>query len=461
MNNFLNNFRHSVRTKVSLVLFFTILFLGLVATSFIYWWTYSTTISKSSQELIHETRDIARELETIFTYSRKNVETIAGLGEIRKFVTDSYQATEAAELTDSAEDKLASSSAQTSNSRQDFIREELSEFNLVNDYQAIYLIDNQGLTLVSTDRTFEGKNFSYRRYFQKAMQGQPCVDAVVGSVSQELGYYLCYPIYDDYQHIVGAAVGKLNPKVIESTLSKMLNQHQVGVDVLLFNQYQQLVFSNQKGLKFEFAQQPTEEELKALKYTQEDVKLLPESRQDIGLLIDQYQQDKIFQLPSFPKKNFVISKLDGYEFYLVSAHDVAKTLAYPRQLSVLLGVAVLSQSILTGFIIFVVINRLSEPLSKLKEAAQQISQGNWNYQTGLADNKDEFGQLAASFEQMSQKLAHYHQDLETEVEEKTHDLENKVQELEKMTDLMTGRELKMKELKEKLNQGKTDSLDEN
>jgi len=58
--------------------------------------------------------------------------------------------------------------------------------------------------------------------------------------------------------------------------------------------------------------------------------------------------------------------------------------------------------------------------------------------------------VANAFNEMAQKLKVSYSELENKVSDKTQELENKLKELEKMNDLMVGRELTMIELKKKL-----------
>lgn len=82
------------------------------------------------------------------------------------------------------------------------------------------------------------------------------------------------------------------------------------------------------------------------------------------------------------------------------------------------------------------------PLGQFKEAAQEIASGNLD-QKVPAKSRDEVGDLAQTFNQMAVEIKESRQNIEAKVKERT-------EELEKLNRFMTGRELKMVELKKKI-----------
>ena len=83
----------------------------------------------------------------------------------------------------------------------------------------IYLMDRQGLTLAASNwgdeqKTFIGRDFSYRPYFQQAMQGQTGRYFALGTTSEVRGYYFADPVYQLGQ-IIGAVVVKLDVSLLE------------------------------------------------------------------------------------------------------------------------------------------------------------------------------------------------------------------------------------------------------
>ena len=90
-------------------------------------------------------------------------------------------------------------------------------------YEYIYLMDADGLTLVSQQLeglpTVEGKNFRDREYFLRAREGFEHIDALVGRVSKELGFYFTKPVYGDYNKVIGVAAIKLKGTAVTEMIN--------------------------------------------------------------------------------------------------------------------------------------------------------------------------------------------------------------------------------------------------
>jgi nitrate/nitrite-specific signal transduction histidine kinase len=82
------------------------------------------------------------------------------------------------------------------------------------------------------------------------------------------------------------------------------------------------------------------------------------------------------------------------------------------------------------------------PINKLSSGVKMIEEGNLDFKVSL-DGKDEIGQLGRSFNAMTESLKESKENIEQKVAERT-------AEIEKLNSFMIGRELKMKELKEKI-----------
>jgi two-component system C4-dicarboxylate transport sensor histidine kinase DctB len=95
----------------------------------------------------------------------------------------------------------------------------------------IYLIDKSGLTLAASnwqsERTFIGMDFSFRPYFQQAMQGDLARYYAVGLSSNKRGYYFAYPVKNNTE-VVGVIAVKISIDEIE-------NQHKEAVGESNYN----------------------------------------------------------------------------------------------------------------------------------------------------------------------------------------------------------------------------------
>jgi two-component system C4-dicarboxylate transport sensor histidine kinase DctB len=102
--------------------------------------------------------------------------------------------------------------------RIDALNRYLETINTIANASDTYLMDVDGLTIAASnwqsEKPFIGRNFSYRPYFQQAMQGHLGRYYALGTTSGKRGYYFAYPVrYLD--EILGAVVIKVDLTALE------------------------------------------------------------------------------------------------------------------------------------------------------------------------------------------------------------------------------------------------------
>ncbi|WP_254054992.1 ATP-binding protein [Kiloniella sp. EL199] len=89
----------------------------------------------------------------------------------------------------------------------------LAEMNNKAEANVLYIMDKKGSTLASSnwqDKTsFVGHNYSFRPYFQDAIEGREGRFFAIGTISGIPGFFMSHPVYED-SSIIGVAVVKVN-----------------------------------------------------------------------------------------------------------------------------------------------------------------------------------------------------------------------------------------------------------
>ena len=95
----------------------------------------------------------------------------------------------------------------------------LETVNQISKSGDTYLMDKEGLTIAASnwqsERPFVGRNFSYRPYFQQAMQGNLGRYFALGTTSLKRGYFFAYPVRNEGE-IIGAVVIKIDIDDVEA-----------------------------------------------------------------------------------------------------------------------------------------------------------------------------------------------------------------------------------------------------
>jgi len=94
----------------------------------------------------------------------------------------------------------------------------LQSINQIVSASDTYLLDKNGTTIAASnwqkETTFIGNNFSFRPYFNKAIQGEHAQYFALGSRSGKRGYYFSYPVRNE-NNVIGVIVVKMDLSLIE------------------------------------------------------------------------------------------------------------------------------------------------------------------------------------------------------------------------------------------------------
>ncbi len=103
---------------------------------------------------------------------------------------------------------------------EELFNRQLAHYGEIANTLNIYLMDPDGKTIASSnwnkENSFIGKNFSFRPYFQQAVNGQTGRYYALGTASGERGYYFAHPVTDSDKNTVGVIAVKVDIRAIET-----------------------------------------------------------------------------------------------------------------------------------------------------------------------------------------------------------------------------------------------------
>jgi PAS domain S-box-containing protein len=154
---------------------------------------------------------IRNHLSSYLQENLKGVRVLAGLGEIRKALDRPI-----------AEENMAQ------------VNQILDHFNWALRSDVCYLMNDQGTTIASTNRdessSFVGKNYAFRPYFSRAINGETYVYMALGVTSGKRGVYYSHPIYGE--EASGAPIGVAVVKATVEPIENEFSQKEEGIFVL-------------------------------------------------------------------------------------------------------------------------------------------------------------------------------------------------------------------------------------
>ncbi len=290
---------------------------------------------------------------------------------------------------------------------------------------ALYIINDKGVTLTSTDPTFVGQDFSFRKYVQNALAGVSCDEIAIGSVSKKLGFYFSAPVKDSVGKTLGVVVAKLDPDGVFSSLEKggLANYGNVmlvnGDGVIVYSSKESFLYKSLSPLSAAVEAEIGKENRypgvvieplgydPAMKYVN-DGKNSPE----VFYIFDEV--DKEEELLS-------IGRVGEFPYFIVSESNKASILAVISRISLFAGGIILLALIAVTATQSTFLGYVMKPLGRLKNYAEKVSGGSLdeeiNIQTG-----DELESLAESIQSMVASIKKSYSGLEMEVQKKTAEL---------------------------------------
>lgn len=396
-----NAFFLPIKTKIIVPVVFVILFAGTVASIITF----------------RITRDYLIQREEI------SIDQLNGLKveSIENFITDRLQLLEAIGKNDYLVKEIFENPESVEQQT-----EILEGYNINNQYLAIYIMDPTGLTLVSTDSTFVGNNYSFREYFKKAINGQPNVDVAIGVTSKQLGYYFAAPIQTSGE-ILGVVVLKLDPKQIsEQTLSNEYNvtEHpETNINFLLTDQNGVVISSGDESEMFKFTGKVSEQVINKLieERRYENYNLENLRYNEIQNAINEQQIHKHSEYSANgDSKILILTKIKEYPFYLISESNLQEINNYASVNARTLSIIVLTTAGITVLVLIFAINKVVKPLEHLVQSIREAEKAQEVDPKSIpVGGNDEIAELASSMKDLATKLVGERRHVEEKVKNQT------------------------------------------
>lgn len=321
--------------------------------------------------------------------------------------------------------------------------------NYRDNYAAIYLMDNNGVVWASTDARFVGEDYSFRPYFQNAINNGYYHDISIGVTSGELGYYFARSITDETGETLGVLTIKLKTESLYNPLEDRISED--GTDIILVDRFGVVIYAVDKNKMYHSLGGVSQE---ARQYIEDTKRFAGEPLDSLGYSdLYNFLQSKttlgIFEF--YNKENdkneiFAAVKISSYPYTLILAEDEDNFLAIAVRSAQKLSLAIVFVSFFISLLVYYFISRLLMPLDVLQDGINKIEQGDLTHRVSIKTN-DELQDIGEGFNKMASQLDKNIHKIESQVLERTKTLED-------LNKHMVGRELKMLELKRKIKSDK-------
>ncbi len=411
----------NLRTRIILAVIFPILMLGLLATFFVY---------KISSDRIIESRKVTLEI-----YVKEKMYEISGIMQKSEQLSDSIAKNQIIKnylIEQEILSLLDESVNRTELSTQfdlDYINNLLSTYNLGKEYTAIYILDKNGTTVASTISSLIKNNYKFRKYVQKALDGERGVEMSLGVTTNQLGYYFSSPIFDDSGKILGIAAVKLDPGVIKDSFinsSSIRHSEAILADndgVIVYAEDEKKLFKTFGPIDEKISKQIVNynkfagHQVTSLGYDQIQQLINSEVNGIVSIELDEDKYDNDIDFVT-------LMQVEGYPFFLINKIEKKYLEEEAIAISIALGVIVLLAAICATGLVVLLTSKFLRPIKLISKIAEEIGKGNFDQKNPFNSN-DEFGILGRTLENVGLQLKSLYSDLEDKVRARTQLIEEK------------------------------------
>ncbi len=399
--------KFTLKNKISLSVILIMIIFGFITALCVFYYTENILAENKKEELIYEVNKFSNELGQIFKYSQMTVETIATQREIINF----FATTE-------------------SEFQQVDILSILKKYNIGNIYSAIYLMSSDGTTLVSTNPSFVGKNYSFRPYFKQAIKNQLAMDVVLGVTSKKLGYYFANPVKLNNK-VIGVVVIKMNPEFIHNNL-KLLD-YSSGSHIMLVDAYGIVIYSDKTDRIYKslgkLPPKVKEKIIRDKRFSGININALPYQIIQNKLNSVKINDFRFYNKNNKTKEFLIVTKIKNSPFYLVIDNDIDSYIKSAKKISYLIGFIVFLISLLAGILTYLLIGNFLKPLESLHNFALQVTAGNLSVHINSTTTSKELDELARAFNKMLLSIKNSRKEINKKVIQQTHEIVKNTQHL--------------------------------
>ncbi len=244
----------------------------------------------------------------------------------------------------------------------------LNGFNINEAYESIYIMNQEGITVAATDKTFEGNNYAFRNYFKKAIVGEENAEVAVGSTTKKPGYYFASPVYSPNGiDVMAVVVFKLKAEVIREI---MISHNSLEDErVMLVNNYGIVVSTNKKDSLYKAIGNLTSGEIsqieKGRNFANIDFRqpyVFLDGYDNLEILLDDLKSEKSTQSYRDIKDGdrfFSVSKVSGFfPLFLVREVKIDMFSIVGMKNALLLSGVIIAAAVLALILLLFVVNKI-------------------------------------------------------------------------------------------------------
>jgi signal transduction histidine kinase len=403
--------KHSIRNKILFWIILTIVTVGSLSSIFAYKQLEQILLQTKKESILAESNNKAKQLEYILDKVSLFTMMLGTRTRVVEYLQTPTQARKN-ELTGIFDEYQAENS----------------------NYLSIYLIDKDGLTHISTDRSFVGVNYGFRPYFKEAMKGTPYMDIALGKTTNKLGYYFSYPVVGADRKKLGVLVVKYEPSALFVDLVDEFKKK--DVDIMVANTQGIILYASDKDRELKsLGKLPLTFQQELQKYNPfQGITITPIWYEEVEHIIETYSEPamiSIFDKVDNENELLTVNRIKNYPLYFVTENELDILKNQITDIARVTGVGIFGSALFCVFILSFVIRKLLTPIEELKRYAEHLGSTDFSQDVAFPHTGDELEGLGRILSQLRNNLKEQYENLENKVKERTVQTDTTLAEMQK------------------------------
>lgn len=268
------------------------------------------------------------------------------------------------------------------------------------EFSEIFIMNSDGVVVISTDESQEGKIFSSQAFFSEGTKG-PFINPPIYELSlSNYSIVISQPLKASNGNTIGVLAGRVNLTTLNEIMKERAGLGETGETYLVNSNFAVLT-----DLRFQ------ETILGETYIHTEGINQAIQTKGTGSMIYPDYRNVSVMGVYHWiPELNIAV----------LAEHSEAEALQ-PVNIVLRISLIVTLITILfSSWIAFVITRQISTPIASLASAAESISQGNLNQEINIdSERDDEIGTLSKSFNLMTSRLRELIGSLEQRVSERT------------------------------------------
>lgn len=277
--------------------------------------------------------------------------------------------------------------------------------------QEIFILNRQGVVILSTDASREGRNYYFSPFFMRGIE-KPSLELILseedGLVEETL---IAIPIIASDGKLLGVMAGSANPLELYTILADTSSIGRTGKNYLIFDSKTILTVDNNI---------PSSNRLLAIPLQTSEIPYVDAGTTFASGIYPNFEGNDVLG---------VLRWVPALQCVMVIEEDnqeVFQSILNTLNVNILIGLTAILIAVVFSIL---TVQRIVRPIDRLVQITSQVAEGDLN-QTVRVSSEDEIGSLARSFNIMTLQLGELINNLESKVEERTRALQHRTTQLE-------------------------------